>query len=507
MSSVFYNNFFFSLDVLILEYVLICIIFFLYVGIEKIFLTLKNFSNHMAIKIVFLFLFLFSIIFFYCLNFFQLKFFLFFFHFYNDTFVFFIKIFLFFLFMIFLYLSYIYLKKEKVLFSFEIYLLFFLSILSMSILISSSELLVLYLSLEMQSLIFYVLSSLKQNSILSIEAGLKYFVLGTIASGFLLLGSSLFYGYTGFTKFFEINIFFMFLDYNNSFFFFFFIFFIVPFFFKFSVAPFHIWTPDVYEGSPTIVTFFFSILPKLVILGLLIRFFFDFFSISFIEKNWKHIFIFCSFFSLILGSIGGIFQLKIKRLLAYSSITNVGFFLSCIFTLSIEGYISCFFYFFVYFVSTSGIFIILLTLRYFNNLFKLKNIFEYSSILNVNSFLSFSLILNFFSLIGIPPLAGFFGKLFIFFSVLNNDFLSLIIFLILASIFSAFFYLRVIRIVMFKRFKGFVLFAPIELSIVYFLSLIIFLNIFLLFFVDYFFKILYLIYFYSFQSELIFYFF
>ena len=143
---------------------------------------------------------------------------------------------------------------------------------------------------------------------------------------------------------------------------------------------------------------------------------------NFLEGNWRTLFFFCSFFSLILGSLGGIFQVKIKRLLAYSSITNVGFFLSSIFSLSIEGFISCLFYFFVYFLSTTGIFAVIISLRYFSNFLKLKNIFEYSSILNLNFFVVLSLLLNFFSLIGIPPLAGFFGKFFIFFSVLNKDF-------------------------------------------------------------------------------------
>jgi NADH-quinone oxidoreductase subunit N len=257
MNLFFLNSFFFSIDILILEIVLLCTLFFLYVGIEKLYLTLKTFNNYLFLNLTFLYLFLFFIILLFSVNFFQIKFYLFFFQFYNDGFISLMKIFLFIFFIFFLFLLFIYLKNERIFFSFEVYLLLLLSILSMSLLISSSELLALYLSLEMQSLIFYIIASSKQNSILSIEAGLKYFVLGTIASGFLLLGTSLFYGYTGFTKFFEINLFFVFSDFNNSFFFFFFLFFIVPFFFKFSVAPFHIWAPDVYEGSPTIITFFF----------------------------------------------------------------------------------------------------------------------------------------------------------------------------------------------------------------------------------------------------------
>jgi NADH-quinone oxidoreductase subunit N len=507
MNLFFLNSFFFNIDLLILEFVLLCTIFFLYVGIEKLFLTLKNFTTYLYLNLTFLYFFLFFIILIFSLNFFQVKFFSFFFQFYNDAFISLLKIFLFIFFIIFLFLLFIYLKNEKIFFSFEVYLLLLLSILSMSLLISSSELLALYLSLEMQSLIFYIIASSKQNSILSIEAGLKYFVLGTIASGFLLLGTSLFYGYTGFTKFFEINLFFVFSDFNNSFFLFFFLFFIFPFFFKFSVAPFHIWTPDVYEGSPTIVTFFFSILPKFIILGLLIRFFFDFFSLNFLEGNWRTLFFFCSFFSLILGSLGGIFQVKIKRLLAYSSITNVGFFLSSIFSLSIEGFISCLFYFFVYFLSTTGIFAVIISLRYFSNFLKLKNIFEYSSILNLNFFVVLSLLLNFFSLIGIPPLAGFFGKFFIFFSVLNKDFFFLIILLIIASILSGFFYLRVIRIIMFKRYLGFIFLKPLNTIVSYLLTLILFFNIFLIFYIDTFLKFLYSVYFFSFQNNLVFYFF
>lgn len=490
--------FYYSLEIYMMEIVIFCLLFFLYVVLEKVFFNFNLLRNFLLLNFVILFLFVCFILFFFSFHFFFNKYFIFLFQLYQDDFILLIKIFVIFMSFFFFFFLFFYSKYENILLSFENCVLILLSILSMFVLISSSELILLYLSLEMQSLAFYVLASSKQNSILSIEAGLKYFVLGTIASGFLLLGSSLFYGYTGLTKFFEINLFFFFSSLESYLFFYFFIFFIVPFFFKFSAAPFHVWVPDVYDGSPTLITFFFSVIPKYIILGLFIRFFFDFVILNLFETNWKFLFFFSSILSLLIGSLGGIFQFKIKRLLAYSSITNVGFFLSSVFTLNFDGFLASLFYFFVYFFSTTGIFLVLVSVRYFDNFFKLKNIFEYSSLLNLNFFIVFSLVLNLFSLIGIPPLSGFFGKFFIFFSVLNKNYLVLLLILILASVISGFFYLRVIRILLFKRFLGFIFLIPLTATIAYFLSIIVFVNIFLLFYIDVIFKFSYFLFYLSF---------
>jgi NADH-quinone oxidoreductase subunit N len=381
--------------------------------------------------------------------------------------------------------------------SFEFFVVFLLSVLSMFFVISSSDLLTLYISIEMQSLSMFILAASKQNSVYSIEAGLKYFVLGTLSSGFLLLGSSFFYGYTGITRFVEFT---SFLQYGFSpfldFVFFSLIFFIIAFFFKFSAAPFHVWSPDVYEGAPSIVTFFFSLVPKIVFFVLIIRFCFDVFLVW--GKSFKIFFFFSVFFSLVVGSFFGIFQYKIKRLLAYSSIANVGFFMIGILTEGLEGVIASLVYFVIYFFMVSIFFFFLIFLRYYNNFFKFKNIMEFGSLLNINSFIVFFFVLNLFSLIGVPPLSGFFGKFFLFFSLVLHD-MPFILFLgMLSSVLAGYYYLRLIRVLLFKKFQGFVFLLPVKEVLAIFSFFFLFFNILFFFDMIYFFKFLYCVFYYSF---------
>jgi NADH-quinone oxidoreductase subunit N len=374
-------------------------------------------------------------------------------------------------------------KNEKIYNNIEYFLILTLSIISMLILISSKDLILIYLVLEMQSLALYVLASSKQNSIISIESGLKYFLMGSISSGFFLMGSAFIYGYVGSTNLIDILFFITYITHPFFFYLLFFsiLFLFIPFFFKFSVVPFHMWTPDVYEGAPTFVTFFFSLVPKFTSFILILYLSFDVFYI--INQDMRNIFFLLSFFSLILGSIGGLLQQKIKRLLAYSSIANVGFFLIAFCATFVEGISAVLFYFFIYSFLSIALFFIILNIRYLNNSLKFKNIYEYSSLINSNIPVSLVIISLLFSFIGIPPLAGFFGKFFLLFSIAFSEYFVLFICAVIASVLTAFYYLRFLRIILFKRFNGFVALNPISnvssiiISCIFFFNLLLFLDI------------------------------
>ena len=228
----------------------------------------------------------------------------------------------------------------------------------MFFLISSNDFLSLYLSVEFQSLALYVLAAFKQNSLFSIEAGLKYFILGTFSSGLLLFGASILYGFTGTFNFNELDLIFQF---NNVFkddylFKLGLLFFFSSLMFKFTAAPFHMWAPDVYHGSPTIVTFFFSLTPKIIFLGLFIRLVFLVFSPF--EVFFRFIFFLSGFFSLLIGSLASIYQIKLKRLLAYSSISNIGYILMALFCAQVEALTSAFLFFLVIFSRLQAFFLL-----------------------------------------------------------------------------------------------------------------------------------------------------
>lgn len=345
---------------------------------------------------------------------------------------------------------------------FEFYFLFFLSIFSMFFLISCNDFLNLYLIIELQTLIFYILAAFKQNSILSIEAALKYFILGTFSSAILLYGVSFIYGYTGTLNFLELNSLFQnsTMYSLNKFFSLGVLFFLFALMFKVTAAPFHMWGPDVYQGAPTLVTFFFSLTPKLVFLFFLIRLSI---SLNSILQPWSSfVFFSCGIFSLILGSFSSIAQVKIKRLLAYSSISNVGYFLIALSTNHFEGFVTGIFFIIIYIFILTALFSILIASRYFINNLKIKNISDFFSLITFNLPISLCLLFSFFSLLGLPPFAGFFSKFYLFLVILSSDFFFLLFFGIFSSILSAFIYLRIVRLSFFN--KSFIIsfFTPIS---------------------------------------------
>ena len=338
-----------------------------------------------------------------------------------------------------------YLKTTKI-FKIEYPILILSSVLGMLIMISSNDLIVFYMGLELQSLALYVLATFNRDKLKSSEAGLKYFVLSALSSGLLLYGCSLVYGFSGSTNFDIIS---NQLNSNEYVLTFGIVFILVGLAFKISAVPFHMWAPDVYEGSPTSVTLFFTMVPKIAALTVFIRFLYVPF-LNLIDQ-WQIIIIFLSLASMIFGAIAAIGQTNIKRLIAYSSIGHVGYTLAGLATGTNEGIQSSIIYITIYIVMNLALFSGLLMLRR-NNQYH-EDIEDLSGLSKNHPLLSISLLIVLFSLAGIPPLAGFFAKFYIFKAVLEESMYFLAIVGLLSTVISAFYYLRIIKIIYFDNQK------------------------------------------------------
>jgi len=316
------------------------------------------------------------------------------------------------------------------------------SVLGMMVMISSNDLIVFYMGLELQSLALYVLATFNRNNLKSSEAGLKYFVLSALSSGLLLYGCSLIYGFSGSTNF---EIIASQLDSNEYALTFGIVFILVGLAFKISAVPFHMWAPDVYEGSPTTVTLFFTMVPKIAALTVFIRFLY----VPFLEliDQWQMILVFLSIASMLFGAIAAIGQKNIKRLIAYSSIGHIGYALAGVASASNDGIQSSVIYLTIYIVMNLGLFSCLLMLRRNNNYY--ESIDDLSGLSKNHPILSFSLLVILFSLAGIPPLAGFFAKFYIFKAVIEQSMYFLAIVGLLSTVIAAFYYLRIIKIIYF----------------------------------------------------------
>ena len=316
------------------------------------------------------------------------------------------------------------------------------SVLGMMVMISSNDLIVFYMGLELQSLALYVLATFNRNNLKSSEAGLKYFVLSALSSGLLLYGCSLIYGFSGSTNF---EIIASQLDSNEYALTFGIVFILVGLAFKISAVPFHMWAPDVYEGSPTTVTLFFTMVPKIAALTVFIRFLY----VPFLEliDQWQMILVFLSIASMLFGAIAAIGQKNIKRLIAYSSIGHIGYALAGVASASNDGIQSSVIYLTIYIVMNLGLFSCLLMLRRNDNYY--ESIDDLSGLSKNHPILSFSLLVILFSLAGIPPLAGFFAKFYIFKAVIQQSMYFLAIVGLLSTVIAAFYYLRIIKIIYF----------------------------------------------------------
>ena len=328
---------------------------------------------------------------------------------------------------------------------FEIPILTMFATLGMLILISSNNLMTMYLAIELQSLSLYVLAAIKRDSVYSSEAGVKYFVLGALSSGILLYGFSLIYGFTGTTSFVEIQSNLSKFENLSLPLIFGLVFVLVGLAFKISAVPFHMWTPDVYQGAPTSITAFFAIVPKIAAVVIIFRFcmevFRDFYS------EWSQIIIFLSIASMFLGSIAAISQNNIKRLLAYSSIGHIGYVLIALAAGNQDGIKSVAIYMSIYMIMNVAIFTILLSLK--SNEGYIENISELSGLSKSKPIIGLAIAIIMFSMAGIPPFIGFFGKFYVFIAALNQGLVTLSILGVVASVISAYYYLRIIKVMYF----------------------------------------------------------
>ena len=334
-----------------------------------------------------------------------------------------------------------YLKIFKI-FKIEYPILILSSVLGMMVMISSNDLMVFYMGLELQSLALYVLATFNRDQLKSSEAGLKYFVLSALSSGLLLYGCSLVYGFSGSTNFDTIA---NQLNSNEYVLTFGIVFILVGLAFKISAVPFHMWAPDVYEGSPTTVTLFFTMVPKIAALTVFIRFLYVPF-LNLIDQ-WQMIIVFLSIASILFGAIAAIGQTNIKRLIAYSSIGHIGYTLAGLATGSNDGIQSSIIYISIYIIMNLALFSCLLMLKRNNQYY--EEIGDLSGLSKNHPLLSLSLLIILFSLAGIPPLAGFFAKFYIFKAVLEQSMYFLAIVGLLSTVVAAFYYLRIIKIIYF----------------------------------------------------------
>lgn len=367
-----------------------------------------------------------------------------------DPFTSFIKSFILFISGIVLLSSLNFLKFEKIN-AYEYSIIYLISILGMLVIVSSNTFLSLYLGIELQALSFYVLTSFKRNEEASTEAGLKYFVFSSFASGIILFGISLMYTILGSVDFYTISCLNLFnLNLNDTSYNIIYISLILilsGFFFKIYAAPFHLWVPDVYQGSPTSVTMLFSTVPYITMSGLFVRFLkIDLLSFQIMQN----VFIVISIASLIIGSIAAIYQKNIKRFLAYSSIANAGYISISIASPVLQQFDRTIFFMLIYSITMLSLFTIIISIRRLDNLKLINYLNQFSMIYKQNSSLAITIALVFFSMAGIPPLVGFFSKLYVFHGLVEGGLIQPLIIIVLVSGVSAFYYLRCIKIIFFE---------------------------------------------------------
>lgn len=341
-----------------------------------------------------------------------------------------------------------YYQHDKIRKKFEFPILMLLSILGMLLLLSSGDLLAMYMSIELMSLALYILAAMHSNSQRSSEAGLKYFVLGALASGLLLYGCSLIYGYTGTISFTALQAYFVQAETVSLGVIVGLVLILVALCFKVSAVPFHMWTPDVYEGAPTPVTAFFAVAPKVAVLGFFMRLLFE--PFGHLVGAWQQIIIVVSVASMIVGAFAALRQTNIKRLLAYSSIGHIGYALVGVAIATDSGLRASLIYIALYITMTVGMFACILMMRH--KVFSVENkgfteqTSDLSGLARVYPLRALAIAIFMFSMTGIPPFAGFWGKLFIFESAIREGYYILSVIGVLTSVVAAFYYLNIVKI-------------------------------------------------------------
>jgi NADH-quinone oxidoreductase subunit N len=328
----------------------------------------------------------------------------------------------------------------------EFPVLILLATVGMMIMISAGDLISLYVGLELQSLSLYVVAAFQRDSVRSTEAGLKYFVLGALSSGMLLYGASLVYGFAGTTSFKALSA--VLVESAGSpplGVIFGVVFVAAGLAFKVAAAPFHMWTPDVYEGAPTPVTAFFAIAPKIAAVALFVRVMVEPFGP--LIGDWQQIIVFVSIVSMLIGAFAAIWQTNIKRLMAYSSIGHVGYALIGLAAGSEDGIRGVLIYMAIYLFMNVGTFAVILSMRHRGHL--VEQISDLSGLAQTHKGLAAALAIAMFAMAGIPPLAGFFSKLFIFQAAVAQGLYTLAVIGVLTSVVGAFYYLRLVKVMYF----------------------------------------------------------
>ena len=342
-----------------------------------------------------------------------------------------------------------YLEREKVTrFEFPVLMLF--ATLGMLMMVSANDLISLYLGLELQSLALYVIAAFRRDTLRSTEAGLKYFVLGALSSGMLLYGSSMVYGFAGTTSFEDLAQVFTAAEAEQApsiGVIFGLVFVVAGLAFKVSAVPFHMWTPDVYEGAPTPVTAFFATAPKVAAMALFVRVLMEPFGN--LVDQWQQIVVLISIASMVLGALAAINQTNIKRLMAYSSIGHIGYALVGLAAGTQEGVRGVAVYLAIYVVMNLGTFAVILSMVQKERM--VEGIEDLKGLSRTNPMVAFALAAFMFSMAGIPPLAGFFGKLYVFMAAIEAELYTLAVIGVLTSVIGAFYYLRIVKLMYFDE--------------------------------------------------------
>ncbi len=340
-------------------------------------------------------------------------------------------------------LSLDFLRRQGI-FKFEYPILALLSTAGMLLMISANDLISMYLALELQSLALYVMAAFDRDNVRSSEAGLKYFVLGALSSGMLLYGCSLLYGFTGSTSFVQIAAVVKANPHSVALIFGL-VFVLTGIVFKLSAVPFHMWTPDVYEGAPTPVAAFFAAAPKMAAMALLVRVVLGAFPAAL--QDWQQIIVAISIASMVLGAFAAIGQTNIKRLMAYSSIGHVGFAFVGLAAGTPEGVQGVLVYLAIYLAMTLGTFACIIAMRRDGE--PVEDIAALSGLSRTQPLVAFMLAMLMFSLAGVPPLAGFFAKFYVFLAAMNAGLYSLAVIGVIASVIGAYYYLRIVKVMYF----------------------------------------------------------
>jgi NADH-quinone oxidoreductase subunit N len=328
---------------------------------------------------------------------------------------------------------------------FEYPILIVTATIGMMVMISAHDLISLYIGIELQSLSLYVLAAIKRDSVRSTEAGIKYFVLGAMSSGLLLYGASLVYGFTGQTAFAGIAT--ALEGGADTGLIFGLVFLLAGLAFKVAAVPFHMWTPDVYQGAPTPVTAFFAAAPKIAAMALLIRVVVE--PFIGLTDEWQQVITFIAIGSMVLGAFAAIGQNNIKRLMAYSAIGHVGYALVGLAAGTEAGVQGVIIYLVIYLAMTLGTFACILAMRTTDGM--VENVSDLAGISRTNPVMAIILALLMFSLAGIPPLAGFFAKFYVFSAAVEAGLYPLAVIGVLASVVGAFYYLRVVKVMFFDE--------------------------------------------------------